>query len=158
LRRFAAVLLLLFAACATPAPSQPGGIEEGTPSIFEEALADLRGKPVVVNWWATWCKPCTAEMPRIVDAAKEYKDRVAFLGVDVEDDTELAAEFAKDYGMTFRSIADPDGKIRKAESILGLPVTQFYDADGELVFNHQGEIKEDDLEEKIEEVLDLSRS
>lgn len=113
----------------------------------------MRGKPVVVNWWATWCKPCKDEMPRIVAAAERYEGRVNFLGVNVEDDVELAAEFAKANDMTFRSVADPDGSIRRANSILGLPVTQFYTSDGDLAFNHQGEIKDDDLEDKIEDTL-----
>jgi cytochrome c biogenesis protein CcmG/thiol:disulfide interchange protein DsbE len=127
----------------------------GSSAKLKSTLRDLRGKPVVVNYWATWCGPCKLEMPRIVAAAKKYDDRVHFLGVDVEDDARSAADFVERYHMTFRSLADPKGEIRKSETLLGLPVTQFYGADGKLKFVHQGEIKRSDLEEKIEEVLRL---
>ncbi len=143
----------------SPGPSSsgaPGEIFGGSPEKLRTTLAALRGKPVVVNYWATWCTPCKAEMPRVVDAAQEYAGRVNFLGVNVEDDIEAAQKFVRRYDMSFRSVADPDGKIRRAEKILGLPVTQFYGADGELAFVHQGEIKSKDLEEKIEDVLRLA--
>ena len=119
------------------------------------ALRSMRGRPVVVNFWATWCEPCKVEMPRLVDAYKEHSDRVGFLGVNVEDDAEAAAGFVKAYEIPFRSVADPKGEIRRDEKVLGLPVTQFYGSDGKLAYVHQGEIKTDELEEKIEDVLRL---
>lgn len=151
----AAVVAFLFSVCGDGRPGG-GSIDAGSPSAFDSALRSLRGKPVVVNYWATWCEPCKSEMPRIVAAAKKYSGRVHFLGVDVEDDTKTAASFARRYGMTFRSLSDPDGKIRRDQDILGLPVTVFYAADGELKFLHNGEIFEKELETKIEEVLALA--
>lgn len=157
MRPWIAALLVASALSCSPAPASPDELfEEGTSLLLEGRLETMRGKPVVINYWATWCKPCKAEMPRIVAAAKRYGDRVGFLGVNVEDDVDAAAEFAKRNGMTFPSISDPNGSIRRAEKILGLPVTQFYTSDGELAFNHQGEIKSDDLERKIEEILRAS--
>jgi thiol-disulfide isomerase/thioredoxin len=143
-------LLALLAACrAAPAP----GIDEATPLQFERKVEAFRGKPVVVNYWATWCVPCTTEMPRIVDATERYEGRVAFLGVDVEDAPDAAERFQKRFGMTFESVADPAGRIRRAQRVLGLPVTQFYDADGDLALVHNGEITAAELREKIEELL-----
>jgi thiol-disulfide isomerase/thioredoxin len=126
-------------------------------SLLADALASFEGEVVVVNFWATWCEPCKVEMPHIVKAAAAYEGRVRFLGVNVEDDVEAAADFAKRYGMRFRSISDPAGDIRRAERLLGLPATQFYDASGELAFLKQGEIKADELDEKIEQTLRASR-
>ncbi len=117
------------------------------------ALRELRGTPVVVNYWATWCEPCKAEMPRLVAAHEKYKGRVAFLGIDVQDDPDAAVDFVRRYRMPFLSLADRGGDIRRKESILGLPVTQFYDADGDVAFVHNGEIRSDELEEKIEGLL-----
>jgi hypothetical protein len=94
-------------------------------------------------------------MPRIVDAAEKYEGRVHFLGVDVEDDGKAAASFARRYGMTFRNLSDPDGEIRRDQDLLGLPVTQFYSANGDLSFIHNGEISAKELEDKIEDVLAL---
>ena len=145
LRRALVVLVLFTVACAKPVDPNP-------------APGDLvipEGKPAVVNYWATWCIPCKEEMPRVVAAAKKYGDRVNFLGVNVEDSADLAAEFEESYDIPFESVRDADGKIRDEQGILGLPVTQFYDASGELAFVHQGEIKTEDLEERIEEVLKL---
>jgi cytochrome c biogenesis protein CcmG, thiol:disulfide interchange protein DsbE len=132
-------------------------IVEGSPSKLKTTLASMRGKPVVVNYWATWCGPCKSEMPRIVAAATEYAGKVSFLGVDVQDDTASAADFIRRYKMPFRSLSDPDGKIREAETIRGLPVTQFYSATGELSFEHNGEISDADLQDRIDEVLRAGR-
>jgi cytochrome c biogenesis protein CcmG, thiol:disulfide interchange protein DsbE len=131
----------------------------GSPSTLKTTLRSLRGKPVVVNFWATWCEPCKNEMPRLVAAAKKYDGRVQFLGVDVEDDLRTASSFIKRYGMRFKSVSDPNGDIRHAERILGLPVTQFYTSAGDLAFLHNGEIQTDELQKKIEGVLaDRARS
>jgi cytochrome c biogenesis protein CcmG/thiol:disulfide interchange protein DsbE len=156
-RAVIAFALLLLAASCGGAPTT-GDIDDGTPGLLEARLEQLEGKPVVVNYWATWCLPCKNEMPHIVDFAKRFEGRVEFVGVNVQDNAEAAADFVKEYGMTFRSIADPKGEIRRAERLLGLPATQFYDAEGELAFLKQGEIKRDELEEKIEDVLAASAS
>ena len=148
LRRALVVALLLAVGCTRQVDPNPAPKE----------LVIPEGKPAVVNYWATWCAPCKEEMPRIVDAAKRYEGRVTFLGVNVEDDTALASEFEDEYEVPFESVRDTDGTIRDDQGILGLPVTQFYDASGELAFVHQGEIDEDDLNGRIEEVLRLSRS
>lgn len=126
--------------------------------MFRAALRERRGVPVVVNYWATWCEPCKAEMPRIVDAALRYEDRVAFLGVDVEDDAAGAVRFARRYGIPFPSLGDPNGAIRRDQRIPGLPVTQFWDAAGNLAFVHNGEIEEQRLRERIDEVLRVGRT
>ena len=112
---------------------------------------------MVVNYWATWCDPCKKEMPRLVDAATRYRDRVAFIGVNVEDDRAAALAFARRYRMPFRSYAVSRAEVQRTQDILGLPVTQFFRADGELAFVHQGEISSDDLEAKIEELLAVGR-
>lgn len=164
MRRFIGVLLALALAAACSGggdASRPPGtsaLVDGTPSKLDDTLEALRGKPVVVNYWATWCGPCKEEMPRIVDAANTYEGRVHFLGVDVEDDNASAIRFIDEYEMPFRSLADPDGKIRRAQHLVGLPETQFYTADGELAFAHKGEIQADELIDKIEDVLAVSRS
>lgn len=117
----------------------------------------MAGKPVVVNYWATWCDPCRAEMPRIVAAASRYKGRVGFIGVNVEDDLASARSFARRYRMSFRSYAMSKAEVQRSQDILGLPVTQFYGAAGDLAFVHQGEIQHADLIDKIAELLSVGR-
>lgn len=106
-----------------------------------------------MNFWASWCVPCIAEMPRLVAAARRYGDAVRFLGVDVEDVSSEAQAFVARFQVPFPSVADPRGEIRRAERVVGLPTTQFYRADGGLGFVHAGEIHETDLEDKIKELL-----
>jgi hypothetical protein len=96
-------------------------------------------------------------MPRLVDAATRYKGRVAFVGVNVEDDRASARAFARRHGIPFTSYAISRAEVQRSQDILGLPVTQFYRADGELAFVHQGEISSDDLREKIDELLSVGR-
>lgn len=158
----AIALVLLLSACGGgAATTEPGGgtgkvVPASAPRLVA-AIRSKKPKPVVVNYWATWCDPCKKEMPHLVDAAKRYKRRVAFIGVNVEDDRAAAQDFARRYGMPFRSYALSKADVQRAQHILGLPVTQFFGADGELAFVHQGEISAKDIEEKIRELLRVGR-
>jgi cytochrome c biogenesis protein CcmG/thiol:disulfide interchange protein DsbE len=114
----------------------PGGVE-----AYERRIAGLRGYPVVVNLWASWCGPCLFEFPHFQRAAARYGKRVAFLGIDKQDDDEAAETFLREEPVPYPSYTDPDEEI--AESIgdgaaRGLPTTSFYDRDGELAFLKQG--------------------
>jgi thiol-disulfide isomerase/thioredoxin len=111
-----------------------------------------------VNYWATWCEPCKKEMPRIVASTKRHGSAVGFVGVNVEDDLAAARAFARRYRLPFRSYTMSRADVQRTQRILGLPVTQFYRADGELGFVHQGEISTRDLEDKLGELLRLMRS
>jgi len=108
----------------------PGGLD-----AYDERLADLRGFPIVANVWGSWCGPCRSEFPALQDVAARFGKRVAFLGVDYQDDPELAANFLADYPVPYPSYVDDDEKI--AESVGaggGLPNTAFYDSEGNLCF------------------------
>jgi cytochrome c biogenesis protein CcmG, thiol:disulfide interchange protein DsbE len=151
-----ALLLGCFALVATACgakPSGPSAIPDVTPAAFRAKLATFRGKPLVVNFWATWCDPCKEEMPRLAAAAKKYAGRVAFLGVDVQDDSAVASKFAAKQGVTYGSVADPRRDVVQSQAILGLPVTQFYAANGKRVAVHQGELKADVLANQIRTLL-----
>jgi cytochrome c biogenesis protein CcmG/thiol:disulfide interchange protein DsbE len=116
----------------------PGGVE-----AYEERIAALRGFPVVVNVWASWCGPCRFEFPHLQRAATEYGKRVAFLGVDSQDSDDAASTFLREEPVPYPSYTDPDESI--AASIgadRGLPDTAFYDRRGELVYLKQGPYSE----------------
>jgi thiol-disulfide isomerase/thioredoxin len=151
-----AILGVLAPACSSGSISSatPQAIDAVTPASFRSLVASMKGKPLVVNFWATWCDPCKAEMPRLARAAKKYAGRVDFLGVDVQDDSTLAARFAARAGVTYRSVADPRRAVVGKEGIFGLPVTQFYTAAGrQREKAHQGEIKSGELNDAIERLL-----
>jgi cytochrome c biogenesis protein CcmG, thiol:disulfide interchange protein DsbE len=99
---------------------------------FERLLYELRGTPVVVNIWASWCGPCRTETPILVDAAERYGSRVQFLGVDFEDTKNGAGSFLNDHGVPYPSIFDGAGAIHDRLGFVGLPDTVFYGADGQL--------------------------
>jgi thiol-disulfide isomerase/thioredoxin len=114
-------------------------IDEGVPAL-QERLADLRGFPVVVNQWASWCPPCRAEIPLFQKAAKELQAKVAFLGIDMQDSRGPAEDFLAELPMPYPSIWDPDAA---AISSLGggqvSPTTALVDERGDVVFTRQGQ-------------------
>ena len=93
-------------------PSEPLAVVDG--DTFAGILVGLRGRPVVVNVWASWCGPCRVEAPLLQDAADEYGDRVAFLGVASRDEPDGAARFIERYGISYPNVFDDSGEVRRA--------------------------------------------
>jgi cytochrome c biogenesis protein CcmG, thiol:disulfide interchange protein DsbE len=116
----------------------------GGQAAFERRLAGLRGRPVVVNAWASWCGPCTLEMPLLQRAAVGYGRRVGFVGVNVEDVHDDATSFARDHWMAYPSYVDQDRDIAHSIGVrVGLPTTVFYDRSGRVAFVHQGPYRDE---------------
>lgn len=94
-------------------------------------LSDLRGKPVMVNFWATWCPPCKEEMPTMEAAYKKAKDQgIVFLGVDIKEDPALVEKFVKENGYSWTFLLDQDGAAGRHYQITGIPETFFIDRTG----------------------------
>lgn len=110
----------------------------GGPAAFDAQLRALRGHPVVVNMWASWCDPCRFELPFFQREAVQRAAQVAFLGVNVADERGAAQRMAARYPMPYPSFEDPRDKIFGRYRARGLPSTAFYDARGKLVLVHQG--------------------
>jgi thiol-disulfide isomerase/thioredoxin len=112
----------------------PGGVE-----AYNQRVAALRGYPVVVNVWASWCGPCRFEFPAFQNLSARYGKRVAFLGIDSEDSDDAARTFLEDEPVPYPSYTDPDKEIAESiGAVRGLPDTAFYDRMGELVYLKQG--------------------
>lgn len=112
----------------------PGGL-----AAYEKRVAALDGYPIVANVWASWCGPCRFEYPFFQRAATEYGKRVAFLGIDKEDDDDAARTFLREEPIPYPSYKDPDAAISDSiGATLGMPDTAFYDSRGELVYLKQG--------------------
>lgn len=124
----------------------PGGLE-----AFDQRLAELKGFPVVVNVWASWCAPCRAEFPLLQQASAEMGREVAFLGVNSADDADAAATFLSTHPVPYPSYSDPDEKITNDLGVThGLPGTAFFGADGELNQVKHGEFRDQaELDEYI---------
>ncbi|HEX6844174.1 MAG TPA: TlpA disulfide reductase family protein [Actinomycetota bacterium] len=137
------------------APLLPATVEALPPmdvAGFEELLGQLRGTPVVVNFWATWCGPCERELPLLAAAARDLQDEVQFVGVDILDNRDAAGPFLTDHGVPYPNVFDAAGEIRTSLGSIGQPVTAFYDADGTLVSKVDGELSEADLQERLAEI------
>ena len=134
----------------------------------ETRLSAYRGQPVVLNFWATWCKPCRQEMPQFVQAYDKYKDDgLVIIGLNMQEGRSVIQPFAEEYGMDFPVLIDRDGEVGDEYRLLGLPTTYFIGADGVIksVFtgpltdeqngtNVQGAIGESELYTRIKEILD----
>ena len=155
------VLLIGASACAQRGAAPPlsnakattASIPDTSVKSFRAELAGQHGRPLVVNYWATWCTNCYRELPRFAAAWKKYRARVAFMGVDVQDDPREAAHVVSRFGLGYRHVGDPEKKIMLSERIFGLPATEFYDARGALVFLHHGEITTAELRRRIDDLF-----
>ena len=117
-----------------------GTIEDADQERYDEQLRALRGYPVVVNAWASWCGPCKLEFPFFRQAATQLGKRVAFLGLNVGDNRGDALRFLASSPVPYPSLEDGDFRIlqEEASGARGLPVTIYYDAQGKRTFVHQG--------------------
>jgi thiol-disulfide isomerase/thioredoxin len=103
------------------------------------SLHSLRGRPVVLNFWASWCGPCLAETPLLVRLQKVYGPRgVIFVGVDVTDEISDARRFVAQYHVDYIVVRATDDKVMRAYAVLGLPTTVFIRADGVVVDKEVG--------------------
>jgi cytochrome c biogenesis protein CcmG, thiol:disulfide interchange protein DsbE len=121
--------------------AQASRLLPGSREAYERRLKDLRGRPVVVNGWAAWCGPCRFEFSFLQRTAVQMGRRVAFLGVDAEDNRDDAAKFLRRFPVSYPSFEDPHDTISQAlrpVSPRGLPFMLFYDAHGVLQYVHQG--------------------
>jgi len=121
----------------------------------EISLEDFKGKPLVVNFWATWCGPCKEEMPFFERTWKEYKDKgIVFIGIDVMDDKENAQEFIEKLGISYTNLYDPSGKTSNSYGVVALPATFFIDKNGDIAVKHYGSFLGKDAEKAFKSYLE----
>lgn len=146
------------AAVASPATQRQGDPIPAT--AFETfggetvTLANYSGKPLVVNFWASWCPSCVAEMSAaFVPAQLALGDDVAFLGVNIADERDKALELVEETGAIFELAEDSTGQLYTELGGLGMPFTVYISADGQVLEVHNGPLTEDQLVDQITEVL-----
>jgi cytochrome c biogenesis protein CcmG, thiol:disulfide interchange protein DsbE len=119
--------------------SQADHLLAGGPAVFKARLASLRGYPVVVNKWASWCGPCKSEFPEFQQAAVTFGRRVAFVGVNGKDTKSEAAAFLRQFPVTYPSYVDPQESIaRTIQAATYYPLTVYVDRHGTIVYVHAG--------------------
>ena len=117
------------------------------------ALADLEGKPVVLNFWASWCVPCKDEAPMLSRAAETYGDSVHFVGVDVKDARSDALAFVEAEGLDYVHVRDEDETMYRDYGLTGQPETFFIDAEGVIVEHVNGPLPQDALDQLVESLV-----
>ena len=115
-------------------------------------LASLQGKPVVLNFWATWCGPCRAEMPELI-ALHEENANVVVLEVNVREKSDAIEDFAAEFGMNMPVIQDPDGAISRAYGVRNMPTTVFIREDGTIDARWAGLLTGEQLTEFVERIV-----
>jgi cytochrome c biogenesis protein CcmG/thiol:disulfide interchange protein DsbE len=113
-------------------------------------LAQFRGRPLVVNFWASWCVPCRKEMPALERVSERLAGRVAFVGINHQDGKTSAIEFQNKVGVRYPSGSDPAGKVGTRYGVVGLPTTFLVDGSGRIVARKLGEVTEDELVDLID--------
>jgi Thiol-disulfide isomerase and thioredoxins len=113
----------------------------------------LRGKVVVLNFWASWCYPCKQEAPALAAAAKQYSGKAVVLGVDVNDFAGDARKFARKYGLRYPLVHDNNNVTSPIYGLTGLPETFFIDRSGTVVEHVPGEVKALDIQSGVERAL-----
>jgi cytochrome c biogenesis protein CcmG, thiol:disulfide interchange protein DsbE len=120
---------------------------------FQSLIEELRGTPVVVNFWGSWCPPCRVEAPNLAEAAREYRGQVQFLGVDILDNRQAARDFILAADWQYPSVFDPEGAIRDGLGYVGQPITLIYDRDGTLAFEWNGVVTLDLLRRELRRLI-----
>lgn len=118
--------------------AQANELLPGGPSAFEERIEELRGHPVVVNKWASWCGPCRAEYPYFQSQSAQRGEEIAFLGIDAQDSNDAARTFLEELPVPYPSYLDPDEEISTELDAPHYPSTIFFDSEGEQVYVHPG--------------------
>jgi cytochrome c biogenesis protein CcmG/thiol:disulfide interchange protein DsbE len=118
------------------------------------SLEDLRGKAVLLNFWASWCPPCRVEAPALQAAWERYKDKeVVFLGVNIQDKEKDARAFIKEFGITYLNGRDPSGRVSLDYGTWGIPETFFIDREGRITYKQVGAVEQGIITVKVEEAL-----
>ena len=117
------------------------------------ALRDFAGRPLVVNFWASWCPPCREEAPLLVELARRAPNGLALVGVLYQDSPDAARKFAAEFSVTYPTLLDPDGRTAIDYGLTGIPETFFIDRSGVIRGHQVGALTQADLDAKLQTIV-----
>lgn len=142
-----------FVANGPPLTAPPAGeLADLSADQFEGVLVGLRGTPVIVNVWASWCAPCRTETPLLERTWQADRSRVVIIGIDASDQRAAGRAFMDEFGVTFTNIFDGSAEIRRRLGVRGFPSTYVFGADGQLRTTVVGGLTEQRLASIIADV------
>jgi peroxiredoxin len=157
------ILALVVVACSGPGSGGRQGVNEGNQALDftlealdggQVSLSDYKDNVVLINFWATWCPPCQAEIPDLEAAYRAHQDDgFIVLGIASQDHPKIVELFVEDVGMTYPVVVDESGALMKKYRAAGLPVTVIVDRDGVIQIRHIGYLSAAQLDEYLAKVL-----
>ena len=117
------------------------------------SLSELRGQPVVLNFWASWCIPCRDEAPVFAAGARVHRSDAVFVGLDVQDLTSDARRFLRRYKVPYASVRESGSKVYRAYGLTGVPETYYIDRRGRIVAHSIGAVSKEKLEAGVQAAL-----
>ncbi len=137
----------------TPAPDFAlDVIHQGEPGA-RQRLSHLRGKPVLLDFWASWCMPCRAQAPIVDAVARHYGERIHVLGVDTGDEEAAARAFAMETKLSYPSVYDGDGSVARVFQVTSLPTLILLDAEGNIRLFRARVLGQEELKAAIDRLL-----
>lgn len=119
----------------------------------EASLAEFRGRPVIVNFWTTWCTECRTEVPELERVYRRYGSDVVVLGVNMREPARVVRSFAEEYGATYPVLLDSDKKVAKAYRVTGVPETWIVSPEGVALQRFLGPVTAEQMERVLEELI-----
>ena len=135
-------------------PAAPAfSLDNVEPHLPRVDLASYQGKPVVLNFWASWCVPCVREMPELEAASRALRGRAHFVGINYQDGISSGRELLQKTGVTYPSARDPKVELAGSFGLRGMPTTVFIDAAGRIAARRTGELRRAEIEEQVARLL-----
>jgi thiol-disulfide isomerase/thioredoxin len=157
------LLLAVLLACSCANAAEPVNLYAVSAAAFAQPngsslrVDSLKGRPAVVNFWATWCPPCREELQLLAKFHARHGKKIGFLGLAVEDNAEFAGEFARAYGLRYPIAAGREQAIALmgalGNELAGMPFTIVVDAEGRVLYAKRGAVTEKDLKQALAPLL-----
>ncbi|MCT8139916.1 TlpA family protein disulfide reductase [Anaerobacillus sp. CMMVII] len=119
---------------------------------------DLVGRPMLINFWASWCPPCRAEMPDLVEVAKQYEEQISFIGINVatQDTNSQSQAFLDEFHVPYPNLVDKTGAVARLYQVPPIPATLVIDKNGQVVFRKLGGMTKSEIIAAVQRVIEGS--